>query len=86
MLLRVKLTPNASSSEILGWENDPLVGPVLRIRLQAPPVEGAANKALLLFLAKHLGLPKSSLTLKKGDTSRLKTIQLPDGTPLPPKP
>jgi uncharacterized protein (TIGR00251 family) len=80
MLLRVKVTPNASRSEILGWEEDPRTGPHLRVRLQAPPVDGKANKALILFLAAELGVPKSRITLTKGHSSRLKTLELPDGT------
>ena len=55
----------------------------LRVRIAAPPVEGKANAALREFLAKALGLPKSSVSLDKGDGSRLKTFLIPDGTPLP---
>lgn len=83
MQLRVKVTPNARSNEILGWEEDRRAGSLLRVRLQAPPVDGKANKALVTYLAKELGLAKSSLTLLKGQSSRLKLLEIPDGTSLP---
>ena len=83
MTFRVKVTPNASRSEILGWGEDPTTGRHLRVRLQASPVEGKANKALVLFLAAELGVPKSKIALKKGQASRIKTLEVPDGTELP---
>lgn len=83
MKLIVRAVPNASRSEIAGWEEDPRAGRVLRVRIAAPPVEGKANTALREFLAKALGLPKSAVTLEKGDSSRLKTFTVPDGTSLP---
>lgn len=84
MKLHVKATPNARCSEIVGWEEAPSHGRVLRVRIAAPPTEGKANKALRDFLAEQLGLPKSRVTLEKGGCSRLKTFSVPDDTPLPP--
>lgn len=83
MKLRVRATPNARQSEVIGWEADPQAGPLLRVRVAAPPVDGKANAALRDFLAKELGMPKSQLVLEKGGTSRFKTFQIPDGTKLP---
>lgn len=83
MKLHVRATPNARSSSIAGWEEDPLAGRVLRVRIAAPPVDGKANTALRDFLAKQLGLPKSQVALEKGGGSRLKTFLIPDGTTLP---
>lgn len=83
MKLVVRAVPNASRSEIAGWEDDPRAGRVLRVRIAAPPVEGKANAALREFLAIALGLSKSVVTLEKGDSSRFKTFTIPDGTPLP---
>lgn len=80
MILRIKAIPNAKQNEIIGWETDPIVGPVLRIRIQSPPVDGKANKALTAFLAKSLDLPKSKIRLTKGATSRIKTFEIPEGT------
>ena len=83
MKLVVRATPNAKSSQLVGWETDPQAGPVLRVRVAAPPVDGKANAALREFLAKSLKLPKSQVVLDKGDTSRLKKFTIPDGTVLP---
>ena len=66
MKLRVRVTPNAKRSEIIGWEVDPQVGKVLRVRIAAPPTEGKANAALRDYLAKSLGLSKSQVMLEKG--------------------
>ncbi|MDP0489938.1 MAG: DUF167 domain-containing protein [Verrucomicrobiota bacterium JB023] len=86
MQLRVKVTPNAKSNQIKGWADHPEAGRHLRIQITAPPVDGKANKALIAFLAKELNLPKSQICLRKGESSRLKTIELPDSTLLPDQP
>ncbi|MFZ0724625.1 MAG: DUF167 domain-containing protein, partial [Desulfobacterales bacterium] len=49
-------------------------GDTLKIKLTAPPVEGAANTLCLKFLARRLGLPRSSLEIVSGHTSRTKLI------------
>lgn len=83
MKLHVKATPNARTNEILGWEPDPVLGRVLRVRIAAPPVDGKANTTLRNFLAASLDLPKSQVTLEKGASNRCKTFTIPDHTPLP---
>lgn len=83
MRLAVKAVPNARTSEVVGWEDDPVAGRVLKVRIAAPAVEGKANEALRGFLAKKLGLAKSEVLLEKGDTSRVKRFRIPDGTLLP---
>jgi len=83
MKLRVRATPNARRNEITGWEDDAQAGRVLRVKIAAPPVEGKANAALRDFLASALGLSKSSVRLERGEASRFKTFEIPDGTPLP---
>lgn len=83
MKLRVRATPNARQSEIIGWEDDPQAGRILRVRIAAAPVDGEANKALRDFLAKALGLSKSKVVLEKGGSSRFKTFEIPDGTQVP---
>lgn len=83
MILRVKSTPNASTNTIIGWEDEPLAGRVLKVRIHAPAQEGKANKALRDFLAKELGLSKSEISLMKGQCSRIKSFDIPDGTSLP---
>ncbi|MFT5469485.1 MAG: hypothetical protein ACI8UO_004606 [Verrucomicrobiales bacterium] len=74
--LTCRVTPNAKRSEILHWESDEHGRQVLRIKLNAPPVDGKANQQLLKFLGKTLGVPKTRLTIIRGEKSRLKTIAI----------
>jgi uncharacterized protein len=67
-LLPVRVIPRASR-EALVWEDD-----ALRVRLTAPPVEGAANEALIALLAERLGLPRHAITLARGAASRHKLV------------
>jgi len=78
--IRVLAVPNARAGEVIGWEDDPRAGRVLRVKVAAPPVEGKANAALREVLAKHFGVAKSQVVLAKGSTSRVKVFTLPDGT------
>ena len=73
--LFLKITPNAKRSEFTGWIDDAQGLALLRIKLAAPPVDGKANRALILFLAKSFGVPKSSLSLVRGDKNRQKTVE-----------
>ena len=61
-LLKLRVTPGAKKSEIMGE-----AGGRLRIRLQAPPVEGKANRELLRFIARELGLKKNRVALAGGE-------------------
>ncbi|HEU4723440.1 MAG TPA: DUF167 domain-containing protein [Gemmatimonadaceae bacterium] len=70
----VHVQPRASKSEIVG-----LHGAALKVRLQAPPVDGAANEALVSLLADRLGVPRRSVRVAAGATSRAKTVEI-DGT------
>jgi uncharacterized protein YggU (UPF0235/DUF167 family) len=83
MRLRVLAVPNSKTSEVVGWEDDPRAGRVLRVKIAAPPVDGKANAALREFLAGYLRIPKSKVSLDKGDSSRIKTFVLPEETELP---
>jgi uncharacterized protein (TIGR00251 family) len=71
LLLSVKLQPRASSNEI----GEPL-GNELRIKVTAPPVDAAANEALLRLLAETLDCPRGRVELVRGHTSRHKIIKL----------
>lgn len=83
MKLALKVTPGARKNEILGWEDDyPQVGRVLKLKIAAPPVEGKANKEIVLFLAKALGVSKSSIEVVHGTSGRIKLVEIPDGTDL----
>jgi uncharacterized protein YggU (UPF0235/DUF167 family) len=73
--LAVRLTPHGGAARIEGIAAEGGL-PVLRIRVPAPPVEGAANAALAAFLAKALGLPKSAVTIQAGARSRIKRLRL----------
>ena len=67
--VRVRAQPRASRTEIVG-EHDG----ALRIRVAAPPVEGAANEALVRVLAKQLGVAQSAVRISSGDTGRTKLV------------
>lgn len=74
--LAIKLQPGAALDRIDGWETDADGRPVLRIRVRARPIEGEANAALTLFMARALDLPKSAVRLARGDRSRLKRLEI----------
>lgn len=79
MKVALKVTPGARKNEILGWEEDyPQVGRVLKLKIAAPPVEGRANKAIEIFLAGLLGLPRTAVSVVHGASGRLKLVELPD--------
>jgi uncharacterized protein (TIGR00251 family) len=75
-LLSVKLQPRASKTEI----GAPLGGE-LKIKVTAPPVDAAANQALIELLAEKLDCPRGRVELIRGHTSRHKTIKLHGFTP-----
>lgn len=74
--LTVRLTPNASADRIEGWETGPDGEAWLKVRVRAIPEDGKANAALIKLLAKQAGLAKNRLTLVRGQTHRMKTIEL----------
>jgi hypothetical protein len=75
--ITVKVTPRARKTEVIGLMEDG----TLRIRVAAPPVEGAANEALIAFLAEILSLPKSQIDIVGGQSSERKLISLIGITP-----
>jgi uncharacterized protein (TIGR00251 family) len=72
MILKVNVIPKSSKDEIIGWTDDK----VLKVKINALPVAGAANKRLITLLSKKFNLPKSRISIKKGGASRKKTIEL----------
>jgi hypothetical protein len=70
-LLSVRVQPGASRTEVVGEH-----GEQLRIRLQAPPVDGKANAALERYVADALGLPRASVVVLRGQTSRSKILRV----------
>ena len=69
--LRVLVQPRASRSRVLGEH-----GGALKVALAAPPVDGAANEALVELLADLLGVPRRQVSLVSGQSSRRKTVQV----------
>lgn len=74
--LTLHIQPGARRTEIAGEHGD-----ALKIRLAAPPVDGKANAALIEFLACRLNLPKSSLRLASGHSSRRKVVAIDPAPP-----
>ncbi len=68
---KVRVQPRASRSEVAGEYGD-----ALKVRLAAPPVNGAANTELVAFLAKRLRVPKSAVVIVRGDKGRDKLIEV----------
>jgi len=77
-LLDVRVQPRASRTAFAG-----IMGGRLRIRLNAPPVDGRANLALREFLASTCDLPKSRVTIEHGLSGRDKCVRLHDVPALP---
>ena len=69
--LKIQVAPGAAESQIVGPYGDRL-----KIRIAAAPEKGEANKALLDFLARRLGLTKNSLRLKSGARDRTKVVEI----------
>lgn len=65
----IYVQPRASRTEVVGRHGD-----AIKIRIAAPPVDGEANAELVRFMAKHLGVPKSAVTIVSGHTSRTKHV------------
>ena len=73
--IAIRLQPRASRMEI-----GELTGNELKIKVTAPPVDSAANEALVQFLAKVLGCPRNQVELIRGQTSRSKVVRIHGGT------
>lgn len=80
LLLHLRVTPNAGRDAIDGIETRDDGSAVLRVRVSAVPDKGKANAAVIMLLAKVLGVPKSAISLVSGETSRLKTLSV-EGDP-----
>lgn len=76
-VLRVHVQPASGRDMVSGRYGD-----ALRVRLKAKPQDGAANKALLAFLGRELGVPKTRLQLVSGLHSRRKRVAVPLAAPL----
>lgn len=71
IILNVKVIPRASKDSIQGT-----VGDALKVRIQAPPVEGRANAYLVKFLSKHWKIPRANIEILSGHTGRSKRLRV----------
>jgi uncharacterized protein len=69
--LAIKVIPNASRTEVAGW-----LGDSLKVRLQAVPEDGKANKSLVQFLSKVLNVQRKQIVLESGEFSPQKRIRI----------
>ena len=68
LIIKLKISPNASKNEIIKTDE------MVKVKITAQPIENKANKALIEFLSKNFKVPKSSIEIVKGETSKEKTI------------
>jgi len=71
VILNVRVIPRAKKTELSGERDGALV-----VRLAAPPVDGAANEALIDFLARVLGVPRRAVRIVGGERSRNKRVEI----------
>ena len=71
VLLSVRVVPRSARNEIAGIQ-----GETLRVRVNAPPVGGAANAALVTLVAESLGIPKRDVKIASGQASRQKILRI----------
>lgn len=69
--IRLRVQPRAARTEVVGAHGD-----ALRVRLTAAPVDGAANEALVRFLAERLGVARNTVRLVAGETARTKVVSV----------
>lgn len=75
MLVSVRVIPRSTRNQ-LEWN-----GEILKARLTAPPVDGAANEALIALLANRLALPRRAISIVRGATTRQKVVSIEQLTP-----
>ncbi|MGN7612981.1 DUF167 domain-containing protein [Magnetococcales bacterium HHB-1] len=74
LTLTVRVQPKSSQEKITGlWSGEPVA---LKVSLMAPPVEGAANRALIRFFAKQFKVPKGAVAVIQGERSRHKRVAI----------
>ena len=75
--MTVRIQPNARRNEIVGLYDD-----ALKIKVAAPAVDNKANAELVEFLGETLGLPKSAIIIRRGNSSRTKVLEIAGGPTL----
>lgn len=68
LIVNIKISPNSKKNEIINE------GDFTKIKITAQPIDGKANKALVEFLSKNFKIPKTSIKILKGETSKEKTV------------
>lgn len=74
--LAIRVAPNARQSALAGWMDDADGRPVLKLRIAAQPVDGAANAEVVRLLARALGVAHTSIRLDKGASGRNKLVEI----------
>jgi len=80
LTLDLQIQPGAARDELVG-----LHGERFKIRISAPPVDGRANRHLIDYLAEIFGVPRSRITLLRGETGRAKTVRIDSPAKVPPE-
>lgn len=80
LTLDLQIQPGAARDEFVGAH-----GERLKVRITAPPVEGRANRHLVDYLAEAFGVPRSRITLVRGETGRAKTVRIESPARIPPE-
>ena len=76
MRITVKLTPGAKKNAVIGWEEDLFGDKILKIQVTTVPEKGKANKAMIALLSKEWKVPKSAIKIVRGETSRVKILEV----------
>jgi len=71
IIIEVMVIPRSSKKGIMGYTGD-----VLKVKLTAPPVDGAANEQLMELLSEKFGVRKGNVVILKGETSKRKTVKI----------
>ena len=67
--VNLRISPNSKNNEIIKEANG-----IVKVKIMAQPIDGKANKALIEFLSKNFKIPKTSIKIVKGETTKEKTI------------
>lgn len=70
LIIKIKIVPNSSKNDII------IEDEFVKVKVTAQPIENKANKALIEYLSKQFKIPKTSIEILKGETSKDKTILL----------
>jgi hypothetical protein len=77
ILFSVRITPKSSKNAIVGWSKDEQDKKFLKVMVTTVPEKGKANESLIALLSKEWKIPKSRITIEKGETDRNKILSVP---------